>query len=162
MNRINNINWNNFGKLGDRLDSDLVYEYLRRAAKFYKENSVKPVAPFYFDVVWSLGYKFGKELPEMDLSEFFEEKTVRNLSKGGVMVKNIIKGYLKLSEFIDEKNFLIKYLEVYDPLIRILERGGNYQYKEGGIMVQNSGLFPLHGWYEKFLEKEPIDINDMI
>ena len=97
----------------------------------------------------------------MDLSVFFEEKTVRNLLKGGVMVKNIIKGYLKLSEFIDEKNILIKYLEIYNPLIRILERGGNYQYKEGGIMVQNSGLFPLHGWYEKFLGKEPIDISNI-
>ena len=51
IDRINNINWNNFGKLGDRSDSDLVYEYLRRTAKFYKENSVKPAAPFYFDVV---------------------------------------------------------------------------------------------------------------
>ena len=160
LNRINNINWNNYGKLGDRFDGDLVYEYLRKLAKFYKENPTKPLAPFYVDVVRSLGFEFDRELTDISLSEFFEEKIVENLLTSR-MAEYTIKGYIKLSKFIDENSDYTEYLEIYDPLIRVLERGGGYRYKDGGIMVQNYGLFPLHGWCEKFLEKEPIDISNI-
>ena len=68
---------------------------------------------------------------------------------------------MKLSKFIDGNSDYTEYLEIYDPLIGVLERGGRFQYKDDGIMVQNSGLFPLYGWYEKFLGKEPIDISDI-
>ena len=158
--RINKINWDNIGKLGDGLDGDLAYEYLRRTAKFYEKSLIKPYPPFYLDVVKVLGYKFGEELFDMDRSRLLPDHSIKNLSVT-LMMLEIVKGYLKLSKFLDENPCYTEYLEIYDPLIRILERGGRFQYKDGGIMVQNSGLFPLYGWYEKFLGKEPIDISNI-
>ena len=160
LNRINNINWNNFGKLGDRSDSDLVYEYLRKLAKFYKENPTKPLAPFYVDVVRSLGFEFDRELTDISLSEFFEERIVENLLTSH-MAEYTIKGYIKLSKFIDENPGYTEYLEIYDPLIRVLERGGKFQYKERGIIVQNSGFFPLSNWCNDFRNAKPIDISNI-
>lgn len=45
--RINSIKWNNVGKSTSEAEADLGYEYLRRLAKFLKEESIvlrKPLA----------------------------------------------------------------------------------------------------------------------
>ncbi len=155
MNRINNINWSNFGKLGNVEDGKLIFEYLRRTAKFYKENFIKPVPPIYLNVADLLGYNH-----KIELSELCSKEAVEELEKT-VMIKNIVISYLELAEFADINNKVVKYLEIYEPLIRILERGGYFAFKEGGLSVYNAGFFPLSNWYEKFLGKEPIDISNI-
>ncbi len=64
-----------------------------------------------------------------------------------------------LSEYLNDT--ILEKLDKYEPLIRLLERGTVFLYKERGIMIPNVSLHPLHGWYERYLDVEPIDINDI-
>ncbi|MCP1225523.1 hypothetical protein [Sebaldella sp. S0638] len=155
INRINNVNWNNFMKLGTKEDNLLVYEYLRRLAEFYDEKGITPFGSLYFNAV-----NPGKEC-EIDLKLILEMEVVENL-KYSHMMRNMISCYLELAKYSDEKPEYSKYLEIYDPLIRILERGGDILYRDGGLMVRNGSIFSLSGWYEFFKNAEPKDIGVMI
>ena len=51
---------------------------------------------------------------------------------------------------------MVKYLDVYEPLINLIERGYLFEYADAGLMIYGSGLHPLNGWYERFVDAEPI------
>jgi len=55
----------------------------------------------------------------------------------------------------------IKYLSVYDPLIKLLERGGMYVLRINELEIVNAMSFPLTNWYERFVTKEPINIEEL-
>jgi len=75
--------------------------------------------------------------------------------------KSIVQYYLQLAKYADKNPHVAKYLSVYDPIIKLLERGGNYVLRIYELEIVNAAQYPLSKWYERFIEKEPIDIGEM-
>ena len=63
--------------------------------------------------------------------------------------------YLQLAKYSDQNPDAYKYMQVYEPLIQLLEEGFLFTYREGGLMIFGGGLYHLHHWYETYLNKNP-------
>ena len=63
--------------------------------------------------------------------------------------------YLQLSNYADSNEDAASYIQIYDPLIQLLEQGLIFAFREGGLMIYNSGYYPLSGWHDRFVEASP-------
>lgn len=151
--RINNIKWDVVGKNSSQSDPYFGYEYLRRLAKFFKEESIMPIKP----VMANIAKLLGDVEEEIVISDYLSPKTVEFAGEG--MSKNILKYYLQLARYADKNPNASKYLSVYDPLIKLLERGGMYILSINELEIVHISRYPLRGWYEMFVAKEPINID---
>lgn len=63
-------------------------------------------------------------------------------------------GNCAIEDAILEKcNKDVKYvacINVYEPIIRLFENGGDFVYRERGMSFASSGLIPLENWFNKF------------
>lgn len=68
--------------------------------------------------------------------------------------------------FIYNYQYLLKkteytvYLHVYEPLIRILEKGGFFVLRPQELEIQNVKYIPLNNWYDTFSTTEPYNISE--
>ena len=153
IDRINNIKWDMVGKNSLQSDPYFGYEYLRRLAEFFKEESIIPIKP----VMANIAKLLGDKEEEIVISEYLSPQVVAFAGEG--MSKNILKYYLQLARYADKNPNVSKYLSVYDPLIKLLERGGMYILSINELKIVNVSCYPLRGWYEMFESKEPINID---
>ncbi|MDS0525929.1 hypothetical protein NNC19_09590 [Clostridium sp. SHJSY1] len=153
--RMNNINWDEVGRNSSKLDPYFGYEYLRRLAKFFKDESIMPIKP----VMANIARLLGDVEEEVVISDYLNPKAVKFIGEG--MSKNIIKYYLQLARYADKNSNVGKYLSIYDPLIKLLERGGKYVLSINELEIVNISCYPLRGWYEDFVVKEPINIDEL-
>ena len=144
--RINQINWKAFGHTKIEY-SEKGSQYLIRMAQFIKENSFEPINPLVINVAELLGSK-----DRIELWDYCPVESVTALSRYN-LVKDMLERYLELSRFSDIHEEYKKYLKIYEPLVELVELGIPYIYRDHGLMVYNSGLWPLHNWYEKFVNK---------
>lgn len=154
--RINNIKWDVVGKNTSEVEADLGYEYLRRLAKFFKEELIVPRKPLATNIAKLLG----DVEEEVVISDYCNTEVAEFLGEE-IYIKNIIEYYIQLAKYGDKNPDAIKYLSVYDPLIKLLERGGMYVLKINELEIVNAMDFPLRNWYERFVVKEPIDIEEL-
>ena len=154
--RINNIKWDIVGKNVSKEDTDLGYEFLRRLAKFFKEESIKPIVPLFANIA-SL---FGDDEGEIVISDYCNPVVSEFLGDDKYQ-KSIVQYYLQLAKYADKNSHAAKYLSVYDPMIKIHERGGDYVLRIYELEIVNAAHYPLSKWYEHFIEKEPIDISEL-
>lgn len=154
--RVNNIKWDMVGTNVSKEEVDLGYEFLRRLANFFKDESIKPIRPFAADIARLLG----DADTEINISDYCNSE-VDNFLGQNMSKKNIIQYYIHLAKYADEHPHAIKYLSVYEPLIRLLEKGGMYVLRLNELEIEKVCCFPLNGWYERFILKEPIDIDEM-
>lgn len=153
---INNIEWDTVGKNVSKEDTDLGYEFLRRLAKFFKEESIKPIVPLFANIASSLGDDEG----EIGIADYCNPVVSEFLGDDKYQ-KSIVQYYLQLAKYADKNLHGAKYLSVYDQIIKLLERGGNYVLRIYELEIVNVAHYPLSKWYERFIEKEPIDICEM-
>lgn len=151
--RINNIKWDEVGTKSWDNEGDLAYEFLRRLAKFHKDESIKAINPLISNVAELLGDTNGK----VDLSKYCNEKTMNALLYD-VSRSKIIEYYLQLAIYADINPKAANYMIVYEPLIKVLEKGGDYCLKINSLELRNSAYCPLSGWYERFKDKNAINI----
>ncbi|KQO04820.1 hypothetical protein [Paenibacillus sp. Leaf72] len=151
--KINNINWKLVGEVNEK--GDLGYEYLRRLAQFFKEKQLKPRQPSFSNLAKLLG-----DEDEMEISIFCNSDVIEFFNRDASM-KSVIEWYLQLARYADKHPDVSPYLCVYEPLIRVLERGGSFYMNNVGLEVKNEGYYPLNNWFEKFVNKEPIEISDL-
>jgi len=132
-------------------------------ALFFKEHNIekKNWLPFMVDI--ALYLTEGKLLEQIK----FEEKVLQdcNINLKEVLrcfaPAHVVVGcYLKLAMLADEKEGYSKYLEVYEPIIRLFESGGYFVYRERGMSIFNSGLLTLSNWYELHVDKKWMIICD--
>lgn len=147
-NAIERINKIVTQKLEGTLDEQkkLGYEYLRRMASFVKEKSLKPINPLCINIATILGDSEEDEYIKycsFEIQIAFENK---------VLPQMIINFYLQLAKFADNNQNMALYLQVYEPMIKLLEQGVDFGFREGGLMVDNVMFFPLGGWYHRFLD----------
>ncbi|MBD3922415.1 hypothetical protein H8B09_26925 [Paenibacillus sp. PR3] len=155
LQRINGINWDVVGSNLSQSETHLGYEFLRRLAHFFKEQSQKPVPPLYANIAKLLG-----DEEEVVISDYCNEKAIEFLDENKYVGK-VFGYYLQLAKYTDKNPDAQIYLDVYDPLIRIIERGGLFILKHLELDIVNVANFPLNGWYERFVVKEAIDIENL-
>lgn len=143
--RLNNINWDAIGQNGHKKDMELGIEFLKKMAKFCKKNNITPNLPFMTD----LPSFFGKKTIDNVLLEQCND-TVKKIIKNPSFSTSVVNYYLRASLLKDEKEKKIDCIYVYEPIILLFEKGGNFIYKERGMSFINSGLIPLTNWFEKF------------
>lgn len=154
--KISNINWDNIGKTSTDEDSKLGYEFLRRLALFFKEEQLKPLPPAFTNIAKLLG-----DLEdEIEISMYCSSEAVEFLNKN-LYIQRIFEYYLQLAKYADKSPVVHKYLNIYELLIKVFERGGSFSIKPLALDIKNVAYFPLNEWYIRFLEKEPIDIKDL-
>ncbi|PAD71170.1 hypothetical protein [Paenibacillus campinasensis] len=153
LQRINCKNWNVVGSNPSQSDTHLGYEFLRRLAQFFKEQSQKPVPPLYANIAKLLG-----DEEVVVISDYCNKEAIEFLDDQKYVGK-VFGYYLQLAKYTDKNPDAQIYLDVYDPLIRIIERGGLFILKL--LELDIVANLPLNGWYERFVEKEAIDIENL-
>lgn len=82
-----------------------------------------------------------------------------DLISENLFIENTIRFYLHLAKYAEKNTAADKYLNVYDPLIKILESGGMFVLKINALDIVNGAHIPLNEWYENFVTLNPIDIE---
>lgn len=152
--RINNINWDLVGKNISKSDAYFGYEFLRRLAKFFEMELITPRKPLMTNIADLLGDLDG----DLVLSDYCNSEVV-NFLGDGMSKKNIIQYYIQLCRYAEKNPYAIRYISVYDPLIKLLEKGGMYRLDFNELEIVNVSYYPLRAWYNTFLKKEPINIE---
>lgn len=136
--RLSNIDWNNIGKNGQEKDMELGIEFLAKMEKFCNEKNITPTLPFMTDLASFFGnYVLSEEILNKCNSD------LRNIIDNPTMSTVIVKYYIKASVLADSNVKWVACMDVYEPIIRLFERGGNFVYRERGMSFINSGLLPL-------------------
>jgi len=146
--RINSVNWDLVGSSASKVEADLACEFLRRLANFFKKEGVKPIKPLVADIARLLG-----DADEIEISDYCNSEVVNFLGEN-IYIKNTIEYYLHLAKYAEKYPDAYKYLSVYDPLIKIFERGGMFVLRINALDIVNGAHIPLNGWYEKFCDDE--------
>lgn len=143
--RLNNIDWNNIGENGQEKDMELGIEFLAKMEKFCNENIITPTLPFMTDLPSFLGnYVLGEEILNKCNSD------LRNIIDNPTVSTVIVKYYIGASVLADSNVKYVACMDVYEPIIRLFEKGGNFVYRERGMSFINSGLLPLANWLKNF------------
>ncbi|AKG36438.1 hypothetical protein [Paenibacillus durus] len=143
-----------FESIGDKLREShhiLISEYFRRANAFIDTLSV-PVDKY---PIFSVASVLGKTL-HVDISKVYPKlEEVNNL-----YIKALCYCYLEISALADEGvSEALKYVDLYDPMIKLFERGGSFSIRQGEMVVGTSA-YPLNYWRDLNI---PIkDISDSI
>ncbi len=144
ISRINNIEWDEVGTKISGKCAVLGAEFLQRLANFYDKTSNKPYPPLFCDVATVLG-----DTGKMDFEQYYNEKTKKFLSKTIYQYK-IFEYYLKLSRLADENFEAQQYLNIYEPLIEILERGGSFKLRKNHLEIEGITSIPLNNWFYRY------------
>lgn len=147
--RLSEINWQNIRDDSKISNLILVKEYLRRAALFIRTCSINARLP-YIDAAKS----YGKNL-EIDLAKTCPQ--LDNISN--TFFKQTCICCLKWAILADEgEPIAIQFHDLYEPLIKLFERGGLFRLHNGEIFVGNSSFgIPIKDY---LIQQEPYDISD--
>ncbi|MFJ2046084.1 hypothetical protein ACIOBL_20990 [Paenibacillus taichungensis] len=156
VSKLNSINWGSIGTVISEEDTNLGYEFLRRMAQFFKAEQLKAMPPAFTNVAKLLG----DQEEELDISAYCSSEAVAYLNQNSY-VKRIFEYYLQLAKYTAVIPGISQYLDIYEPLIKLFERGGSFCIKPLSLEISQVSHFPLNNWYEKFVVKDPIDIDNL-
>lgn len=147
--RLRAINWTQVGQFQKTSNGYLMAEYLRRLALLDRELDGR-IDHIFFDpgTVFKTDFKDRGE-------EFF------NLSfkPQNAYVAHICKTYLMWCSLLDEENRIVsKFADLFEPLIVIVERGGDFGFHHGELIAGNSA-FSVKNWRARWA-MSPIDISE--
>ena len=149
--RLNNINWSDIGENGQEKDMEFGIDFIRKMAVFCKKNNITPSLPFTTDLSSFLA---NCAIDDKILNQCNNE--VRNIIKNPSFSTAIVSYYIKASILSDKDAKYTACMNVYEPIIQLFEKGGNFVYRERGMSFINSGLIPLpKNWVEKFKGGKP-------
>lgn len=139
--RLNLIDWHQTLGTGHEKDMELGIEFMKKLFAFCKKNKIRPRYPTY---------------PFMtDLSSFFADieiddeiwnqcnHDIRDRIETPSFSTVILSHYIKAAILADQDPQYAACMDVYDPIIRLFEKGGDFYYRERGMSFQGSGLIPL-------------------
>lgn len=128
----------------------LIKEYFRRVNQLLNEmdTSINQYPLFSFAKI------LGKGIDEKVYRACSKLDTIQNS-----YVKVICCGYLEVSELADQGvDEAIQYLDLYEPMIKLFERGGSFIIRQGEMVV-GSSAYPLKYW--RHLNISVQDISDI-
>lgn len=147
--RLNEIDWGLMGGGGTPSHMALVKEYVRRASLLITTYSLKTPYPF-FNAAKAFGLN-----EEIDILEHCPHlKSVNNS-----FVKGICRAYLEWANLADTGEYAAnQFCDLYDPLIKLFERGGTIKRDHGDIIAGGYAL-PLSN--ADYMSKQtPIDTSE--
>lgn len=123
--RLNNIDWSIVGEKKNGSNILLLLEYYRRVAKFYDSLKVKKIiTPVYFPIAKILKLEYNIKKPDIDIYEVCP--TIKEINRESVHY--LCENYVELAMLVDEGvELAISYKDIYDPIIRLFEKGGCYR-----------------------------------
>lgn len=151
-NAVNRLSSIGFENVGDKLQEShhvLIREYFRRVNAFLDTESI-PVDKY---PIFSIAKVLGKtvDVNVFNLCPKLDE--INNL-----YIKAICYCYLEISKLADEGvSEAIEYIDLYEPMIKLLERGGSFSIRQGEMIVGTSS-YPLKYWRD--LDIPITDISD--
>lgn len=146
--RINKINWNKLGNPASQNEKNLGYEYLKRMAHFFYIQKLKPMNPLFTNIASLLGDKEIMNIMEycnVDAQEMLEDKSTMKAS---------LTFYLQLAKYSDKNESAGIFLQIYEPLIQLMEEGFVFAFREGGFQIFDAKFYPLYNWYKRVLTDE--------
>lgn len=146
--RINNINWEKLGTNQQKDEEWLMGKYLKRLETMIEEYGPGeiPIHPVICaNVAIYLGDTEGFNIREY--CELIVWETVKNIS----MPRDVISWYLQLARYADSNEVAARYVNVFDPLIELLEKGWLFYYVDRGVAVSNTAYLPMYNLYHKAL-----------
>ena len=147
--RLKKINWENIGNDQRISNALLVQEYLRRAAVFAKTYSLDGML-IHLDAAQACG----KDI-QLDLIKLFSNSLLLN----NTFYKMIVTFYLKWAILCDKEELAaLKFCDLYEPLIKLFERGGTFRLHHGDIIVSNCAIPPAS--IEYWAGRKVNDISD--
>ena len=143
--RLNNINWEDVGKNGEEKDIELGLEFIKKMALFCKKNQIRPTLPFMTNLSSPEGdYVLNQEI--LDRCNYKVQELIKNPS----FSTSVVIFYLQASILADQNIKYIDCVNVYEPILKLFEKGGYFIYRERGMSFLNSGLISLNNWFDKF------------
>ncbi|SEP34489.1 hypothetical protein [Paenibacillus sp. OK076] len=156
VSRVRNLDWSSVGTVISKENERLGYEFFRRLASFFQVENITPISPKFTDISCLLGDT--REL--IDFKLFFNEEIIKYMNQfSGVEL--FLNFYLKLGKYVEDHPEHSKYIFVYEPLLKILERKGAFVFRVNELEIVGVSHLPLGGWYERFLNKPPCDIDNL-
>ena len=142
LKRINAIDWDKIGISVKASNGMLVREYLRRATLFIHSLSLKSNYPF-FSAAEAIGKK-----PQINI--------IKSCSVLEILDNKLLRGwcecYLEWAALADEGELTaLENQDLYEPLIKLFERGsGKFNIHHGELIIDNAA-FPLQETYKSLL-----------
>lgn len=147
--RIERIDWNVSSRVDDPSNMALVQEYIRRAALLITTYHLETSYPF-FNAARALGHH--STLDVMDQCPRLGELT-------NSFMKGTCVAYLEWLSLVESGNEeAIKFRDLYEPLILLIERGGRISMRHGEIRTGRY-VFPVANT-EYMSKQAPIDLSD--
>ncbi|MEY9973238.1 hypothetical protein ABH966_003622 [Lysinibacillus sp. RC46] len=126
----------------------LIREYLRRINIFLDNLEIDVDKYPIFSISKALGKSFDSKIFDI----------CPKLKTNNLYIQAICYCYLEISQLADEGVDEAKdYIDLYEPMIKFIERGGVFWIRQGELIVGKSA-YPLSYW--RNLEIQPIDISD--
>lgn len=120
-------------------DMMLLKEYIRRVALFADFLSLNIRNPI-FNAASVI-----KNESEINFDIVCQK--IKNIESGVIRV--ICEYYIEWSDLIDKKdNIAVKFSDLYEPALKILERGGMFGIRQGDFVIYGGGTFPVSAWRE--------------
>ncbi|CAI6084113.1 hypothetical protein PAECIP112173_04183 [Paenibacillus sp. JJ-100] len=152
--RIQQIDWTidaEYKKSNDLL----VSEFLRRASEFLTYSS-STSSSLFFSPIKVLGINIDLDLEELSEQLFPEQDIPSN-----PITRIICLRYIELAYLLERGvTTAIKFQDIYEPIIRFLERGGSLRIDKGVYLETGGFTFLLGEWVERYSKDESIDISD--
>ena len=148
INRINNIDWERMGTNQQKDEEWHMGEYLKRLETLIEEYGlgqihIHPV--ICANVAMYLGDTEVINIQEHCKPVVWEK--VKNLG----MPRDVIAWYLQLARYAESNEVAARHVDVYDPLIELLEKGWLFYYVDCGVAVSNTAYMHMYNLYHKAL-----------
>jgi len=154
--KIDNLDWKAIGTASLNNNDQLAYEFFRRMAVFFKEQKIEPISPRFANISGLLGDT--SEL--IDIQDYCNPESIKYMKKySGIDL--VCSFYLQLARYSEENIEYSKYLSVYEPLLKIIERKGVFIFRVNEMEIVGVSYIPLGGWYDRFINIPAIKINSL-
>lgn len=143
--RLNNINWKDIEKNGEEKDIELGIEFVTKMAIYCKKNQISYTLPFMTNLASPENtFVINQEILDKCNHEVIE------IIKNPSLSTSVVVFYLQVSILADQNVKYAECINVYEPIIKLFEKGGSFVYRERGMSFLNSGLISLNNWFDKF------------
>ena len=125
----------------------LIVEYFRRVNIFLNMRAINidryPI------------FSFAKTIGETINNEVYDCLPKLNIFQN-VYMKAVCYSFLEISELADRGvQEAYKHIDLFEPIIKFMERGGSFTIRQGEMMVGDSA-YPLNYWRDKVIEEQDI------
>jgi len=149
VNHLNEIKWEQVGSVKEPWNMALIKEYIRRVSVFVTTNSLKTPYPFL-----NAAKAIGRDI-QLDIYECCPNLKIIDNS----LIIAMCTSYIQWAVLIDNKDdCATKFPDIYEPLIKLYEKSGSVNYRNGEILA-GGYAFPL-ATPIYMAKHDPIDITE--